>query len=184
MRGLGREHYTVARLDVGYRCPPEVAAFARSLVDAAPSQPPRDTEGRVAVAAFEGPQALAMRLAAEIRTLWRRDPRASIAVVCRSPLFARFLTGALQREQVLARLVFDGSFLARGPVQVTTVEETKGLEFDVVIVPDATATDYPDTPASRRALYVAVTRARHQVLLAHAGKQTPLAPRSSGQSDR
>jgi DNA helicase IV len=57
---------------------------------------------------------------------------------------------------------------------VTTVDQVRGLEFDTVIVPDATADAYPDDPAARRALYVAVTRTRHQLVLAAAGKGTPL----------
>ena len=77
------------------------------------------------------------------------------------------------------RLVFDGRFFARGPVEVTVVDEVKGLEFDFVVVPDATAVDYPATPAARRALYVAVTRARHQLVFASVGPPTPLVPRLS-----
>jgi ATP-dependent exoDNAse (exonuclease V) beta subunit len=55
-------------------------------------------------------------------------------------------------------------------VQVSTVDEVKGLEFDFVIVPDAGTVDYPDTPLARRALYLAVTRARHQVVLTCVGE--------------
>ena len=79
-----------------------------------------------------------------------------------------------------ARLVFDGRFFARGPVQVTIVDEVKGLEFDFVLVPDATEAAYPDTAAARRALYVAATRARHQVLFAAVGAPTPLLRGSFG----
>jgi DNA helicase-2/ATP-dependent DNA helicase PcrA len=75
-------------------------------------------------------------------------------------------------------VVFDGRFLPRGPAQITLVEEVKGLEFDFVIVPDATESHYPSqgphTAASRRALYVASTRARHQLVFAAAGPPTRL----------
>jgi hypothetical protein len=174
MHGLGREDYAVARLDVGYRCPPEVAAFARAIRDETSVVSGGAKPLGIATLAFEDAEALARRLAPEILAFADRDRRASVAVICRSPLFARSLASALRKQEVPVRLVFDGSFLPRGPVQITTVEETKGLEFDVVIVPDATAKDYPDTLFSRRALYVAVTRARHQVVLAHVGRPTPL----------
>jgi DNA helicase IV len=59
-------------------------------------------------------------------------------------------------------------------VQVSIADEVKGLEFDLVVVPDAGARDYPDDAASRRAMYVAVTRARHQVLLACVGDASPV----------
>jgi DNA helicase IV len=54
------------------------------------------------------------------------------------------------------------------------VSEVKGLEFDYVVVPDAGAREYPDDAASRRTLYVAVTRARHQVVLACVGEPSVL----------
>jgi DNA helicase IV len=53
----------------------------------------------------------------------------------------------------------------------------KGLEFDTVIVPDATAAAYPEEDAARRALYVAVTRTRHQLVVARVGETTRLLPR-------
>jgi DNA helicase-2/ATP-dependent DNA helicase PcrA len=172
-----REHATV-RLEVGYRCPPGVVALARHVL----GEPPRAGESSEAPRGAEptflredDEPALARRLGSELASLLRRDPRASVAVLCRSPLTARRIVVGL-REETPARLVFDGRFLARGPVQVTTVDEVKGLEFDFVVVPDANARDYPDDAASRRLLYVAVTRARHQVLLACAGSPTPLAP--------
>src|SRR5262249_48267629 len=94
-------------------------------------------------------------------------------VLCRSAATARRLHG-LFRFTLPLRLVLDGRFLPRGPAQVSTVDEVKGLEFDYVIVPDANDEAYPADGAARRALYVAVTRARHQVVLAHTGRATPL----------
>ena len=53
----------------------------------------------------------------------------------------------------------------------------KGLEFDHVIVPDAQAETYPDTPLARRRLYTAISRAMHQVTLVSQGELSPLLPR-------
>jgi DNA helicase IV len=177
MRELGAFDYAAVRLDIGYRCPPGVMALARAILGEretpleSPSAPLRGVEP--ACVAFEDEGALVKELAQAMRLLERRDRRASVAVLCRSPLTARRIAVAL-RAEVPTRLVFDGHFLPRGPVQVTTIDEVKGLEFDFIVVPDATGSEYPDTPAARRALYVAVTRARHQVLIAHVGPRTPL----------
>jgi DNA helicase II / ATP-dependent DNA helicase PcrA len=46
----------------------------------------------------------------------------------------------------------------------------KGLEFDDIVIPDVNALVYPDTPESRRALHVAVTRAMRRVWLLCPGK--------------
>jgi DNA helicase-2/ATP-dependent DNA helicase PcrA len=50
----------------------------------------------------------------------------------------------------------------------------KGLEFDHVVVADAQAEVYPDTPLARRRLYTAVSRAMHRVTVLAQGELTPL----------
>lgn len=50
----------------------------------------------------------------------------------------------------------------------------KGLEFDHVIIPDAQAEVYPDTPLARRRLYTALSRAMHRVTVLAQGAMTPL----------
>ena len=70
--------------------------------------------------------------------------------------------------------MLDGEFLFRSGVNVTELDQVKGLEFDYVIVPDASPGTYPDTPEAHRALYVAVTRTRHQLLLGAVAGQSPL----------
>jgi len=171
MQQLGCDRYDAVNLEVGYRCSPDVVALSRSIRAPGDREAQR-TENQPRAFAHEA--ALDAWLADGLRILRRRDPRASVAVVCRAPLTARRVAGALQAAEVPARVVFDGRFLPRGPVQVSTVEEVKGLEFDFVVVPDASAAHYPDDPAARHALYVAVTRARHQVALACVGEPSVL----------
>ena len=50
----------------------------------------------------------------------------------------------------------------------------KGLEFDQVIVADASAEVYPATPLARRRLYTAISRAMHRVSVVSQGSLTPL----------
>ena len=59
-------------------------------------------------------------------------------------------------------------------MDVTDVASVKGLEFDYVVVPDASARAYPDTDDARRRLHVAVTRAAHQLWIAAPGTPSPL----------
>ncbi len=184
MSELARPDYTSVHLDVSYRCPPAVTKLARAVLgpDVGPprqgasarqDEGPHEDGVAPGVLEFANEGELGERLGRALRALQRRDPRASVAAICRSPRTARRLA-ALWQAHVPTRLVFDGHFLPRGVAQVTTVDEVKGLEFDFVIVPDATAVDYPDLPSARRALYVVVTRARYQVLLAHVGARSPL----------
>src|SRR6185369_10825966 len=100
-------------------------------------------------------------------------PRASVALVCRSSEMARRLT-ALFGRGVEVELALGGEFDFAPGAHATAVSEVKGLEFDHVIVPDASAPAYPESPASRRALYVAMTRPTRQLVLAAVGAFSPI----------
>ena len=57
---------------------------------------------------------------------------------------------------------------------VSTIHRVKGLEFDLVVVADATSATFPETIDARRALYVGVTRTTHRLTLAAPGEVTKL----------
>ena len=116
---------------------------------------------------------LVSRLIAGIQAIRDRDRLASVAVVCRFGSAARRMYGLLSKG-VDCRLVTDGDFRFGPGVSVTCVDEVKGLEFDYVIVPDATPANYPDTDTARRALYVASTRALARLWLLASGRASPL----------
>jgi DNA helicase IV len=168
MRELGAEDHASTKLEIGYRCAPDVVALARAIRAGVPVPPALRQ-----VHAYDDERALAADIGASMATVLQHDKAASIAVLCRHPLTARRF-GDLLRKEVPTRVVFDGRFLPRGPVQVSLVEEVKGLEFDYVVVPDAGAREWRDEAAARRAMYVAVTRARHQAALACVGEPTPI----------
>jgi DNA helicase IV len=166
MRGLGHVDHERIVLEVGYRCPPDVVSLARAIRE------PGGT-GRAEVAAFTSECHLGVWLIGELSDLCRRDKNASVAVICRTQVGARRMAHVLVHA-LPSRLVYDGRFLFRAGINVTSVEQVKGLEFDYVVVPDASSAAYPDLGEPRRALYVAVTRARCQVLLACVGERTKM----------
>ncbi|HVZ32405.1 MAG TPA: ATP-binding domain-containing protein, partial [Polyangiaceae bacterium] len=184
MRELGRPSYERAVLPVSYRCPPSVVAIAKQMLQ--PKQPlsaPGFASAASVLAAsepatnafvhFANECELGVWLVGELERLRALDPKASVAVICRRALTARRLYGML-RYANLGRLVTEGDFWFRAGVNVTHVDQVKGLEFDFVIVPDASPATYPDQPDARRALYVAVTRARHQLVLGAVAGRSPL----------
>ena len=59
---------------------------------------------------------------------------------------------------------------------VVDVDQVKGLEFDYVVIIEANAFAYPDTPHHQRLLHVAATRAVHQLWLTCVGTPSPLLP--------
>jgi DNA helicase-2/ATP-dependent DNA helicase PcrA len=74
-----------------------------------------------------------------------------------------YFDGLARAEVVGVRRVAKQDFAWEPGVDVTDVRQTKGLEFDEVILVETTAASYPVTPAARHALYVGATRASHQL---------------------
>jgi ATP-dependent DNA helicase UvrD/PcrA len=177
MAALRIGDYERVTLSVNYRCPPKVVRVAKGLIASsslAAQGPEASADAPDAVFLdFINEAHLGVWLIDELREITRRDRRGSVAVICRSTPTATRITRML-RHALDARLVLDGGFAHESGVNVTTVEHVKGLEFDYVIVPDASRTNYPNQPSSRRALYVAVTRSRHELALGSVTQRTQL----------
>lgn len=161
-------------LRASYRCPPAIETFARSLFAGLADEHrpiPADPALRISAAAHE--LELVSVLITALIELRARDRLASVAVVCRFASSAQRMFGLISKG-VDCRLVIDGDFRFGPGISVTCVDEVKGLEFDYVIVPDASAANYPDTSEARRALYVAATRALARLWLLWSGRPSPL----------
>ncbi|ACG72110.1 superfamily I DNA and RNA helicase-like protein [Anaeromyxobacter sp. K] len=176
LAALGAPAAATVRLATTYRCPEPVAALAHAVLGPiAPPERPRAGRRGAPVSRFDFPtEAHAhLFLAGALRELVEREPGASAAVVCSGPEVARSLHRLLA-DMPEARLSLDGAFTFRPGVDLTDVDGVKGLEFDYVVVPDATARAYPETDEARRRLHVAVTRAAHQLWIAAPGTPSPL----------
>ena len=72
------------------------------------------------------------------------------------------------------RLVDKAGRLPESGVVLISLQLAKGLEFDHVIVPDASAAVFPDEPLARRRLYTTISRATGKVTVFARGALTPL----------
>ncbi len=176
---LGVERAETVRLETTYRCPRPIAELAHAILGPiAPARPPRAGKVGAPVSRFDFPtEAHAhLFLAGAVRDLLEREPQASVAVIAHAPDVARAFHRLLA-DLPEARLALDGRFTFRPGADVTDVASVKGLEFDYVVVPDASLRAYPDTDEARRRLHVAVTRAAHQLWIAAPGTPSPLVAR-------
>jgi DNA helicase II / ATP-dependent DNA helicase PcrA len=176
LAALGAENAATVRLETTYRCPRPIAELAHAILGpVAPAAPPRAGKEGVPVSRFDFPTEAHAQLflVGALRDLVEREPGASAAVVCHAPDVARAFHRLLA-DLPEVRLALDGRFTFRPGVDVTDVDSVKGLEFDYVIVPDATLRAYPATDEARRRLHVAVTRAAHQLWIAAPGTPSPL----------
>jgi DNA helicase II / ATP-dependent DNA helicase PcrA len=103
-------------------------------------------------------------LAEALKQLARDEPDANIALVARFPQqAASYFDGLLRAEVPGVRRVAKQDFSWDPGVDVTDVQQTKGLEFDEVVLLETTAAGYPVAAPARHALYVGATRASHQL---------------------
>ena len=110
----------------------------------------------------------------EIRRLiaaFRSSEHHSMAIIAKTGQQAAYLFNQLRSAGV--HLLTAESASLKSGVVVTTAHLAKGLEFDEVVTPFASARNY-HTEVDRRMLYIACTRAMHRLTLTYSGEITPL----------
>ncbi len=176
MEAFGAGDAAPIELRTSYRCTRPIAEFAHGVLGPlAPADPPLAAREGVEVArsSFVNEGQAAVFVTEAIEELTRREPRANLAVICHDDDSARRWHQALGRS-MRATLVLDGQFDFGPGIVVTSVWQVKGLEFDYVVIPDASVNRYPDTPRSRRLLHVAASRAVHQLWVVDVGRASPI----------
>lgn len=164
---LGMEAQSVEPLQVSYRSTAEITSFARGVLGpyAHEAEPIATRNGPpVEQFSFASVGEAVSFVADALKELALSDRDANVAVVSRFPQQAQAYYEGLERAEVPnLRRVSKQDFTWDAGVDVTDVRQTKGLEFDEVILVDANAASYPDTSQARHALYVGATRAAHQL---------------------
>ncbi len=118
-------------------------------------------------------RAAMIRAAARICTNWQRKGYETIAVVCRDSESAAKAAAELSEHIEVLDSDLEKTVFGSG-VMVLPVEYTKGLEFDAVLILDPSREDYPADDGHAKLLYVAATRALHQLNVLHTGNLTGL----------
>ncbi len=164
---LGVPHTLVEPLRVSYRSTSEITTFARGVLGpyAHEAEPIATRHGPpVELFTFASAGEGVAFLADALRELAREEPKANVALIARfGPQAEMYYEGLVRAEVVNVRRVSRQDFTWEPGVDVTDVMQTKGLEFDEVVLLETTATSYPDNAPARHAMYVASTRAAHQL---------------------
>jgi len=154
-------------LKVSYRSTAEITSFARAVLGplAHEAEPIANRHGPpVELFTFSSAGEAVAFLADALRELAASEPDANVALLSRFPQQAEMYYEGLTRAEVPnVRRVRKQDFTWERGFDVTDVRQTKGLEFDEVILLETTATSYAENAAARHALYVGATRAAHQL---------------------
>ena len=134
----------------------------------------------------ETAEALLVQAADEIRR-WQRQGRETIAVICADEAEARAAYDGLKKKVALLPFYREEaqsvSEFQKG-VMVLPLEQTKGLEFDAVLLFNASKGNYPEQDGAVRRLYVASTRALHALTVLWQGSLTELIARPVSGEER
>lgn len=175
---LGLDGAEIETLKVSYRSSEQVMHFATSLLGEL-------HEDEEIATTRQGPPVELFRLTDRgacvaflsdvLKDLMANEPMASVAVLTPSPVASdAYYEGLLKADLPRLRRIRNGEFPFKAGIEVTEVTQVKGLEFDYVVVLDVDSMSYPDTPAARRLLHVAATRAVHQLWMMSVGTPSPL----------
>jgi DNA helicase-2/ATP-dependent DNA helicase PcrA len=168
----------LAPLQIGYRSTSEIMTAAKTVIGEHSVNTVWDSTRHgapVEVFRFRERGAMVAFLADTLEDLSVREPLASVAVLTRTRDTAQVLYEGLQRTDLAnLRFINDQEFSFTPGIDVTDISQTKGLEFDTVIIADADASTYGPDIRSRQLLYVGLTRAAHQLWLLHCGNPSKL----------
>jgi len=177
---LGLSHVEIEPLKLSYRSTSEILEVAQHVLGhLRPEDPPLATRHGAPVELFQTAETgdSVAFLAEALRELAIAEPRASIAVVARYAEQASIYYEGLKRGDVpYLRHITQQDFPFKPGVDVTDIRQVKGLEFDYVILVEATESAYPEDDESRHLLHIGVTRAAHQLWLLASNKPSKLLP--------
>ena len=104
---------------------------------------------------------------------WKKEGHETIAVICADEQETAYVTQLLAKEMPLADNNPETAVFDEG-VMVLPVEYTKGLEFDAVLLYHPSKEHYPAEDQYVKLLYVAATRALHELAVVHQNDLTDL----------
>ena len=180
LRDLGMESVSIEPLRLSYRSTKPIIELAEAVLG-----PLRNEQSGIATR--EGAPVELFRfghsgdavgyLAEALREVVQSEPLSSIALITRYPEQADLYYHGLKRAEVPhLRRVASQDFTFRPGVDVTDVRQVKGLEFDYVVILEASAASFPEADEARHLLHIAATRAAHQLWLFTTGEPSRLLP--------
>jgi DNA helicase-2/ATP-dependent DNA helicase PcrA len=166
----GEGNYTYLELSTIYRSTVQIVKFANEIIRPFTTNRYKLSEpiGRdgvePSIQAFSGQKNQLLKITS-ILDLMKEKGQENIAVITRDWDEALKVYSKLKKLSQEIDLVTQATNEYHGGTIVIPVYLTKGIEFDAVILTDASMERYQDDDDHRKLLYVSVTRALHQVFV-------------------
>lgn len=174
---LTGEYDNFGILKKSYRNTVEISEFATEILRHGnfpiyPAEPILRHGNPVRVTAYDTEEKMKQAVVRIIDN-WKKEGHETIAVICADEQEAAYVRGMLGQEILLADSDPETAVFDEG-VMVLSVEYTKGLEFDAVLLYHPSAERYPAEDRCVKLLYVAATRALHELEVVHLNDLTDL----------
>lgn len=158
-------------LNKSYRSTYEIITFAKKFQQVVSLEPVKRHGEKVALISCQDKEAQLQKLRQAIE-IFESEGDGALGIIVKTNQMAEELYKALLPGSRVNLITPESSTFQNG-VSVTSIQMAKGLEFDQVVIPDASHKTYcSDT--DRRLLYIACTRAMHKLTLLYTGEKTRL----------
>ncbi|MEJ0055927.1 MAG: UvrD-helicase domain-containing protein [Bacteroidota bacterium] len=158
----------IIKLFRSYRSTWEITAFTQRI-SKNPDIIPMERHGSEPVLTGFVNQQEQTRAVIQLIERFKTSGHQSLGIICKTPRQAENLFDSIRSTG--AHLLTAENTTYKGAVIITTVQLAKGLEFDEVIVTDASAINY-STDVDRSLLYIACTRAMHVLEVMWVGEKS------------
>jgi DNA helicase-2/ATP-dependent DNA helicase PcrA len=159
----------IVRLNRSYRSTIEITRFAQRITPN-PDIIPLERHGEEPALVRCPSPAEELKTLKQLVATFKGSGSNSLGIICKTPKQAEQVQQALAETAAVQLLTEESTHFKEGVV-LTTAHLAKGLEFDEVVVPFASARNYK-TEVDKSMLYVACTRAMHRLTLTYAGELT------------
>ena len=171
---LGKDARIVAELTKSYRSSWEISEFALGVLPTAMAADNiRRSNRRPVVVRADSQEQIAGLISDELTKL-QAEGMVSVAVICKTAHEAARIHSKLRADHDI-RLVEADSIAFHHGLVVLPIYLAKGLEFDAVIIHDASRKVY-GSETERKLVYTACTRALHSLTLYYSGELSSLVP--------
>ena len=178
---IGVKSTALNTLQVSYRSTHPITRFAIKVLDDDREPAPQTNRDGPPVELFSFSEhgACVAFLSEELKRLRDAEPLANIALLTPDAATSSMYADGLARADLPeVRQVINQEFAFSPGIDVVEADQVKGLEFDYVVIVEASAHHWPDTPHHRRLMHVAATRAVHQLWLTSVGTPSPILPKN------
>ncbi|MDD4843959.1 MAG: ATP-binding domain-containing protein [Anaerotignum sp.] len=160
---------SLVELNKSYRSTYEIIAFAKGIGQAEKLEPVVRHGDVPMVISCANKQEELHKIRAKLNDFLQSDG-VSLGIILKTNSAAKEMYNILKQDYDIQHISMDSTHFENG-ISVTSVQMSKGLEFDEVIVPDVSEDDYYSN-YDRSLLYIACTRAMHKLTLLYTGKPT------------